>query len=219
MTLTLPIKIFIGWDSRYPACADVLKYSSQKRARVPVDIKFLRLKELNLVKNDPLASTEFTYTRFLVPYLCEYKGHALFLDSDMVCQADIAELFEYCSSDFAIRCVHHNYNPIAKTKMEGQTQTQYPRKNWSSLMLMNCERLKKLTKHFIEGATGAALHQFQFLGNNEIGDVPKEWNLLDSWNGRGKIIHYTMGGPGLEQYRRHHYGSIYFREFYEMVHG
>lgn len=219
MSLQLPLKIFIGWDSRYPECADVLKYSIQKRASVPVDIKFLRLKELNLVKNDPLASTEFTYTRFLVPYLCEFKGHALFLDSDMVCCSDIADLFEYCSSDYAIRCVHHNYVPIATTKMEGQTQTQYRRKNWSSLMLMNCSRLKTLTKPFIEQATGAALHQFQFLADEDIGDLPREWNMLDSWSNKGKIIHYTQGGPWLKEYRNHHHGSIYFREFYEMVHG
>lgn len=219
MTLKLPLKVFIGWDSRYPECADVLKYSIQKRCSQPIEVKFLRLKELNLIKPDPLASTEFTYSRFLVPYLCEYKGFALFLDSDMVCQGDMAELFEYCNSDFAIRCVHHNYTTMAKTKMEGQTQTNYRRKNWSSLMLMNCSRLKALTKSFIETATGAALHQFQFLGDPDIGDLPKEWNMLDSWSDKGKIIHYTQGGPWLKEYRNHNYGSIYFKEFYEMVHG
>lgn len=219
MSVTLPLKIFIGWDSRYPECADVLKYSIQKRASVPVDIKFLRLKELNLVKPDPLASTEFTYSRFLVPYLCEYKGYALFLDSDMVCMADIAELFKYCSSDFAIRCVHHNYTPLAKVKMEGQTQSAYPKKNWSSLMLMNCSRLKMLTKHFIEMATGAALHQFQFLPKQDVGTLPTVWNRLDCADAVTKIIHYTQGGPWLKKYRNHLYGHIYFREFYEMVHG
>ena len=114
---------------------------------------------------------------------------------------------------FSAICLNSLGNSPARAKSPGLISF-FPKRVSSNFTV-----LKMLTKAFIETATGAALHQFQYLADPDIGDLPKEWNMLDSWNKDGKIIHYTQGGPWLTQYRNHPYGSIYFREFYEMVHG
>src|SRR5215475_15736464 len=113
-------RTFIGWDSHYPESAEVLAYSLRKHASIPPEINFLKLPELRLNRPfDPLASTEYTYSRFLVPYLCGYRGTALYLDSGMLCLGDIAEIARLDMTGLAIRVVKHNYRPIATTKMDG----------------------------------------------------------------------------------------------------
>lgn len=200
------LDVFIGWDSRFPEPADVLARSIQDHATIPVRIRFLKYRELQRDHGfdreyDPLASTEFTYTRFLVPYLMGYRGKALFLDNDMLCMGDIAELDRLDMAPYALRVVKHDHRPAEGVKMYGCPQTSYPRKNWSSLMLMDCERLTLWTKEVVETASGAYLHRFQDIADDRIGDVPPCWNRLDGYDEDTRLIHWTSGGPWFDEYR------------------
>lgn len=150
------------------------------------------------------GSNAFIYARFLVPYLAE-RGHAIWLDGDMIVQADIAELWEMRSHWHAAQVVQHPpYTPRATTKYLGAKQEWYPRKNWSSVILWNCGhyRNRQLTPEYIEGATGAHLHRFEWLTDDRIGELPREWNWLDDYgdNPNAKIIHYTTGTPCWPEY-------------------
>ena len=212
------LRIFIGWDSRFPEPADVLRYSLLKHSSIPLDIHFLKLHELHVNRmHDPLASTEFTYSRFLVPHLCGFRGTALFLDNDMLCFSDIREIAEIPMSNHALRVVKHDYQPTNETKMYGCPQSAYPRKNWSSMMLMNCARLPVWTKQAVETQSGAYLHRFQDIPDELIGELPLHWNQLDTMDAHTKLIHYTNGGPWYEQYRDHPHAAIWFRYRDEML--
>lgn len=220
-------RVFIGWDSRFPEPARVLAHSLRKHASKPLDIRFLDLAHLEACygfrrAHDPLASTQFTYSRFLVPWLCGYQGLALFLDNDMVCRGDVVSLFgEARFSDYMPMLVQH-YTTDGKTstgwpaikvrkhehvvadgstKMYGAVQTAYPRKNWSSMMLMDCSRLTCWTKEVVETAPGSRLHRFEDLGDHEIGDLPSGWNDLEDQIGENtKLAHWTQGGPWYKEY-------------------
>lgn len=206
-------RIFLGYDTRLDIDSRVLRYSLLKHASQPLDVRFLVLKDLDFKRpQDPLASTEFTYTRFLVPHLCGFQGRALFMDSDMLCLSDIMELFNMDLSRHWLRVVKHDHNPTSQFKLDGRVQTRYPRKNWSSLMLMNCEKLTVWTKENVETRPAAWLHRFEPIPDERIGDLPKEhWNVLDYCDDKTKLIHYTEGGPWFEDYRDHPYGDIWYR--------
>ncbi len=149
------LRIFIGWDSRFPEPADVLRYSLLKHATIPLDIQYLKLDELKLRRpHDPLASTEFTYSRFLVPHLCGFRGTALFLDNDMLCLGDVREIANLDMRSLTLRVVQHDYQPTNAIKMYGCPQTSYPRKNWSSMMLMNCAEAQAVGQGYGRDANG-----------------------------------------------------------------
>lgn len=192
-------KIFIGWDKRFPEPAEVLAYSIRKNASIPVDVHYLDLAKLQAEHGfqrewDPRQTTEFTYTRFLIPWLCKYQGRALFLDNDMLCLGDVAELAALPMNSYTIRCVQHDHQVQDGTlKMNGAVQTSYPRKNWSSVMLLNCARLHNWTKEVVETATGAYLHRFQGIEDEQIGLLDKRWNELDERSADTKLIHWTSG--------------------------
>ena len=210
-------RIFIGWDARFPEPADVLRYSLLKHASIPLDIRYLKLTELPLARaHDPLASTEFTYSRFLVPHLCGFAGTALFLDNDMLCFADVKEIADLAMQNFALRVVKHDYQPANTTKMYGCPQTSYPRKNWSSMMLMNCARLTIWSRRTVETQTGAYLHRFQDVPDEQIGDLPSAWNVLDMMDAETRLIHYTNGGPWFDEYRDHPHAAPWYRYRDEM---
>ena len=132
-----------------------------------------------------------------MPYLEDYEGTALFMDSDMLALGDISELFHLPMDDLALRVRKHDYNPTETVKMGGKTQTQYPRKNWSSLMLMNCAELGAWSKEAVETQSGAWLHRFEPIPDEKVGDISEEWNVLDHMTGPTKLLHYTSGGPWL----------------------
>ena len=211
------LKIFIGWDSRFPEPADVLRHSLIKNASIELDIRYLKLDELDLHRrHDPLASTEFTYSRFLVPHLCNFRGKAVFMDNDMLWFGDAKELDDLDMTGLALRVVQHDYRPTNETKMYGCPQTSYPRKNWSSLMVMNCELLSLWTKQVVESQTGAYLHRFEDLPDEQIGEVPNTWNVLDSMDATTKLIHYTNGGPWFDEYQDHPHADVWYTARNEM---
>jgi len=152
-------------------------------------------------------STEFTFTRFLIPALNQYDGLALFMDSDMLVKSDIEEVFDTYGSnkDIAVHCVKHNYNPSAATKMDGQIQQRYNRKNWSSFILFNCghEGNHRLTVDDANIRSGSWLHGMSWLEDEEIGGIPEEWNWLDGWSDETitpKNVHFTTGGPWFKEW-------------------
>jgi lipopolysaccharide biosynthesis glycosyltransferase len=211
-------RIFIGYDSRFPEPAEVLAYSFRKHSSIPLDIRYLKLDQLDLNRtHDPLASTEFTYSRFLVPHLCDFQGAALFVDNDMLVFGDVAKIANLDMKPYALRVVQHDYQPVNTVKMYGAVQTNYPRKNWSSMMLMDCAKLKLWTKSVVETQTGAYLHRFQDIPDAQIGELPKTWNNLDWMDDTTDLLHYTNGGPWFEQYLNHPHAAIWFKYRQEWI--
>lgn len=219
-----PFRIYIGWDRREPEAYDVAAFSLQRRASVPVAVTPIKLDELrarNLFwrTEDPLASTEFTYSRFLTPALAGYSGWALFCDCDFLWLGDVAGLLPYTQTSKAVYCVQHDYTPKETTKMDGAQQTSYPRKNWSSLMLFNCGHpsVRRLTPDVVNSETGAYLHRMQWVDDADIGALPTEWNWLEGWNekpasGTPKAVHYTRGGPWFANWQNVDYGDLWRAE-------
>ena len=147
-------RIFIGFDSREAECSDILAYSLRKHRSIPLDIRYLELRELDFDRaHDPLQSTEFTYTRFLVPHLCATRARRSSWIATCSAWATSPRWIELDMTAYALRVVQHDYRPTAATKMDGAVQTVYPRKNWSSLMLMNCASCRLWTKEVVETQT------------------------------------------------------------------
>ena len=217
--MTAGHRIFVGYDPSQQLAYDVLKYSLHKHATEPIEVVAIDADKLDFFNRpvDPLASTPFTYTRFLVPYMCDYEGTALFMDSDMLALGDISELCHLPMDGLALRVRKHDYRPDETVKMGGKVQTQYPRKNWSSLMLMNNPELRAWTKEAVETQSGAWLHRFEPIPNEKIGDISPEWNVLDHMSGPTKLLHYTSGGPWLEGCEDADHADLWhgYREEYE----
>jgi lipopolysaccharide biosynthesis glycosyltransferase len=159
----------------------------------------------------------FAFSRFLVPYLCDYQGYALFLDCDMLCRGDIAELFDLMDPTKPVMVVKHDYTPKTETKFLGQKQTKYPMKNWSSVMLFNNDMCEALTLDAVNSMSGLELHQFKWTEPNlgMVGELPKEWNhLVGEYdpNPNAKMIHFTLGGPYFTGYEHCEYALEWFEE-------
>ena len=211
------LKVFVGYDSREDIAYQVCKHSlEQNNKKKNIKIEPIALSQLqeDLIYTrdvDPLASTEFTFSRFLVPYLMEYKGWAVFCDCDFLWLDDIQKLFDKMDPRYAVMCVHHDYNPHGRVKMDGKQQTIYPRKNWSSLVLWNCGHPsnQQVTKELVNNpeTTGQYMHRFSWLKDEEIGQLSHEWNWLTDWykepqDGKPRALHYTEGGPWFKDYER-----------------
>lgn len=215
-------KIFIGWDSREPMAYDVARRSFLRRTEpdslqvIPIEIKHMDQLTRPIERRpdgtmwDPISqapmSTEFAISRFLTPYLAR-GGWALYVDCDVLCLADVAELFALADPKFAVMCVKHEEQPGATgVKMDGQIQTAYARKNWSSVVLWNCDHPsnKALTIEMINTVPGRDLHRFSWLKDEEIGELPREWNYLVAASpaiaGEKKLLHFTLGGPWLKDW-------------------
>jgi hypothetical protein len=213
------IRVFIGFDPRETAAFGVLSHSIHARSSEPVAIAPLMLSELAGIyrrPRDPLQSTDFSFSRFLVPYLCGYEGWAVFMDCDMLMLDDIAKLWRLRDERFAVQVVKHVHVPKEETKFLGAVQTKYQKKNWSSVMLMNCARCTALTPEFVNRASGLELHQFKWLeGDALIGDIPRQWNHLvgyDAPRRDASLVHFTIGGPYFEAYRDCEYAREWFAE-------
>ena len=218
------LNIYVGYDSKEDIAYRVCKYSILKRSRSNIKITSLKLYELvakNLYKRDidPLASTEFTYSRFLVPALNNYNGWAIFCDCDFIFFEDISNILIDIDQSKAVYCVQHDYTPKEKHKMDGQKQTIYPRKNWSSFILFNCSHPsnKKLSVDLVNSETGSFLHQFKWLEDNEIGSLDERWNWLEGWTSNHSdkkpyAVHYTRGGPWFDEWQDVEFASEWIKE-------
>ena len=198
------IQIFAGYDPNEAAGYSTFCHSVLTRASEPVSITPIARNTFSWWKrqgeND--GSTEFSFARFLIPYLMGYRGHAIFMDgADMLCLGDVAELWKMRSHRHSVQCVQHApYEPL-KTKMWNQENRAYPKKNWSSVMILNCEshHAHKLTPELVATAPGAYLHQFDWAEEDRIGILPPEWNCLVQHHpiDHAKILHFTNGLPDI----------------------
>ena len=222
-----PIPIFIGYDPRERAATNVLidsliQHSSAPLAITPLVTPQLEQQGLYWRPRDPRQSTAFSFSRFLVPFLMAYRGWAIFMDCDMLCRADIAELWQLRDDAYAVQCVQHEHVPTETVKFLGEIQSAYPKKNWSSLMLFNCERCTALTPDLVNTASGLELHRFLWLeGDHLIGALPERWNHLvavqppppgapaelppEGTAGEATspaLVHWTLGGPWFREQRQ-----------------
>lgn len=218
------IKVAIGVDYRemvayHTAVNSILKRSSAPLQFIPIALN--NLQDVYKREHSATASTEFSFSRFLSPYLCDYEGWVLFMDCDIVLLDDIAKLWALRDDRYAIQCVQHDHQPKNTTKFLGQIQTVYEKKNWSSLMLMNCRRCTALTPDYVNSATGLDLHRFNWLESDDlIGALPPEWNHLVTYS-PGKLedqkaLHWTEGGPYFPDYADTKWASVWQDEFKAM---
>ena len=200
------VPIFVGYDPReaiaYHTCVNsIIRHASQPVAIHPVALNLFK----DYTETHTDGSNHFIYTRFLVPYLMGWKGHALFIDGDMIVRGDIAELWNLRDPYKDVQVVKHDYKTKMTEKYLGVKNEDYPRKNWSSVILWNCSSYpnRRLTPEFVQNATGVQLHRFSWLDNNRIGELPPEWNWLDveyEQNPQAKIVHYTLGTPCFHEF-------------------
>ena len=222
------MRVYIGCDSREREVDEVCE-KSIRRFNNAVDIRKLVLDELPVYTRpyhkehgqyiDDVTganfSTEFAFSRFLVPYLNDYDGWAVFCDCDFLFRADVMEMSKYMDKRFAVAVVPHDHQPEDLEKMDGQVQSRYFRKNWSSFILWNCghEKNRRLTPDKVNEMPGLWLHGFQWLDDGEINQLPEEWNWLVGEHGDIsptthfrdsidiKAVHMTEGTPLWEKYR------------------
>ena len=220
------IRIFIGYDPRETVAYHVLCHSILSRSTRPILITPLvlsHMKDLMWRERHNLQSTDFSFSRFLVPYLCNFNGWAIFMDCDMLILDDIANLWDLRDDKFDVMCVKHNHTPKETKKFLGQPQTQYEKKNWSSVMLFNSQKCKVLTPKYVNEETGLNLHRFNWVGDDTlIGDLPPRWNHLVDYDPKVpkeqlSNLHFTTGGPYFEEFKNCGYSDLWFKERDKML--
>jgi len=201
------INLVIGFDQKEAIAYHVFCQSIIEKSTIPVHILPLALNMLSEYSKSNLdGSNAFIYSRFLTPFLMNYTGWAIFADGDMILKTDLAELWKLRDNKKAVQVVQHNYKTKQPIKYLGNKNDDYPRKNWSSLIMWNCEhpKHKLLTPEFIKNQTGTFLHRFSWLDDDEIGELSAEWNWLAieyTDNVNAKLIHYTLGTPCFKKYK------------------
>lgn len=222
------IKVFIGYDrvesvAWHTMAHSVLRQSSRPVAIIPVNIA--NLKDIYTRERDFKQSNEFSFTRFLVPYLCDYQGYGVFFDCDMMLRTDIAEILKVLDEQpgKALYVVKHSYEPNDEIKYLNTVQYKYPRKNWSSVVLWNCghEANRKVTPEFVNTASGLDLHRFTWLNDDQIGGLNVRWNWLVGEYSEPppdvKNVHWTVGGPYFVEYQNADFAEEWFKEAARMA--
>lgn len=220
------LRIFVGFDPRERDAYLVAAHSLRRHASVALEIEPLVLEHLrskrlyerrheardgrlwDAISGAPMA-TEFALSRFLVPHLAGYRGWALYVDCDFLFRRDVAELFALADDACALQVVKRDHAPREAVKMDGQVQSAYPRKNWSSLMLFNCAHEAHAgTLERVNRWRGLSLHGFRWMQDAELGTLPKAWNWLEGvsqlelWGRRVDpfAVHFTRGTPDMPGY-------------------
>ena len=213
------IRVFIGFDPRETVACNVLTYSILRRSSTPVSITPIMLSQLSAVltrERHPLQSTDFSFSRFLTPYLSEYEGWSIFMDCDMLMLGDITELWALRDSRYAVQVVKHDHRPKEKKKFLGSEQVAYEKKNWSSVMIFNNAQCRHLTPQCVNSASGLELHQFKWLESDAlIGELPCRWNHLVGYDAKGQdasLVHFTIGGPYFPDYKNCSYADVWRAE-------
>lgn len=212
------IPIFIGYDPReaiaFHVCANsIIRHASQPVSIIPLALNLFK----DYTETHTDGSNQFIYSRFLVPHLMNFTGHAIFIDGDMIVRDDIVKLWEMRNPTCDVQVVKHNYKTKMTEKYLGAKNEDYPRKNWSSVILWNCNSFpnRKLTPEFIQKSTGSFLHRFTWIDDERIGELPIEWNWLPDEFGPNldaKLLHYTLGTPSFHEFADTPQGSEWHRE-------
>ena len=213
-----PIPVFVGYDPReaiaYHTCVNsIIRHASQPVAIIPIALNLFQ----DYKETHTDGSNHFIYTRFLVPHLMGFKGWAIFIDGDMIVRGDIVELWNLREVDKDVMVVKHDYQTCMPVKYLGAKNENYPRKNWSSVILWNCNSFpnRQLTPEFVQTSSGSFLHRFAWLDDNRIGDLPPEWNWLPDEYGpnlNAKLLHYTLGTPCFQEFADTPQGNEWHRE-------
>lgn len=235
------MRIYIGFDPREADAYIVAQASLVRHASTPISVKMLELDSLKKrgqfdrpfrtengqmidEKDGRPFSTQFAFTRFLVPYLNDYHGWAIFCDCDFLFTDDIAKLVPLLDPKFAVMVVKHDYEPKESVKMDGQSQVGYPRKNWSSFIAFNCSHPSNalLTPEVVNSQTGRWLHGFGWLDDDEIGELPVTWNWLAGVTPQHyetpKAIHFTLGVPSMPGHEHSPYADLWREELKRAAH-
>ena len=228
------INVYIGYDSMesiayHVAVQSIMDNTSYPNIKItPLNTDVLRKAGVYNRSRDEKQSTEFSFTRFLVPYLTNYSGRAIFVDCDVLFRSDILDLWELTSPFQAdvtrsVYVVKHEYTPTTEKKHLGNVQYKYACKNWSSLMVFNCNYYdsQKLTPAYVNTASGLELHQFKWTLDERIGELPKEWNWLVGeydFNQDAKMVHYTIGGPWFDTYQTCDYADEWYKAYERATH-
>lgn len=219
------IKIFIGYDPRETVAYYVLNHSIIRQASQPVSITPLSLTNLGKLmtrERNALQSTDFSFSRFLTPYLSNYEGWSIFMDCDMLIMDDIAKLWALRDDNYAVQVVKHDHQPKESIKFLNAPQTPYQKKNWSSVILFNNAKCRALTPEYVNTATGLELHQFKWLeSDNLIGEIPARWNHLVGYERESADVsnaHYTLGGPYFNEFTDCEFSKEWFAERDLMLH-
>ena len=208
------INVYIGFDPREAVAYNVLASSIQTRSSEPVSICPLMLTQLRMFMTRPrhqLQSTDFSFSRFLVPFLSGFKGYSIFLDCDMLVLDDISRLWALRDEQYAVQVVKHDHRPVETVKFLGEPQSCYEKKNWSSVMIFNNAKCGMLSPEYVNSATGLDLHQFKWLKDDLlIGSLPNRWNHLVGYDPKTadvSLVHYTLGGPYFPEYANCEYSD------------
>lgn len=218
------IKLFVGFDQREAVAYHVFVQSVIKHTTRPISVTPLALRSLrrNYCEGHTDGSNDFIYSRFIIPYLSEYKGWAIFADGDMLCRTDIDDLWALRDDKYAVQVVKHEYKTKQAEKYLGAKNEDYPRKNWSSVILFNCEHPSNacLTPEFVSAHDGAFLHRFAWLEDSEIGRLPLAWNwLVTEYNkdDEANLVHFTLGTPCFREYATCDYADEWYSELRSML--
>lgn len=221
------LNLYIGYDKAETVAYHVLCHSILRRATAPISITPLvrdHFRAFYTRERGPLDSTDFSTTRFLVPYLSGYQGWSVFMDCDQLLQTDITRIWDDMKPPLnpAVWVCQHDYTPKEGNKMQGQVQTTYPRKNWSSFMVFDNSQCRALTPDYVGTASGLDLHRFNWLKDPEVevGALPLDWNWLVGEypaNQFAKNFHYTLGGPWFPAYRETDHAKEWLNEYRDLT--
>jgi hypothetical protein len=195
-----PIRIFIGYDPREAIAYHVCQQSILEHASEPMRLAFTPICG---ERRD--GSNDFIYARFLVPYYCGFRGDAIFIDGDMIVRSDIADLLGEPMFYEGVRVVKHDYRTKHPRKYLGYSNEDYPRKNWSSVIVWNCGFFpnRRLRPEYVASQPGSYLHRFAWLKDEQIGELDEGWNKLvleQTLEEEDKLRHFTIGTPCFPEY-------------------
>ena len=215
------LNIMIGYDKReisayHTLCQSILENSSIPVSFTPINLTNLR--KFYKRKKGPKDSTDFSISRFLVPYLSNFEGISLYLDCDFIIKGDVNELIKMANKNkkYSVWCVKHKHNPSETKKFLKEKQLRYQKKNWSSFMLFNNKKCKILSAKKVEKSNGLYLHQFKWTKDNLIGSLDPKWNILIGYNKfvkKYKGIHFTEGGPYIKEYKKSKHSNEWFKVY------
>lgn len=219
------LKVFIGYDRREDIAWQVARHSLLRHSEGEPTVSPIRqeyVRDLGLYTRplDSTASTEFSLTRFLTPYLAaQDSGWTLFSDCDFLYTTDVRRVLDGLDPNKAIYVVQHEYQPAQSIKMDGKKQTVYPRKNWSSFMVLNCAHpdVRSLTPDLVNTASPAFLHRFEWVrDDSHIGALELDWNFLEGEYpapaSTPRVIHFTNGGPWFDEWQNVDYADLWRQE-------
>ena len=216
------IDVFIGYDEGEKVAFHILAESIRRNSSQPVSITPLCLSNLPEFTREKQEnqSTDFAFSRFMIPHLRNYQGFSIFMDCDMMFRGDIAELWSKRNFIYSVMCCKHDYEP-KQDKFRGAKNEKFEKKNWSSMMIMNNGLCNRLTPEYVNTATGLDLHKFKWLPNDDaIGTLDLEWNWLVGeydYNPDAKNVHWTLGGPYFEEYAISDYADEWFEIYYDTI--